>query len=149
MRFNIEDCLAGKHDKELNEEICAWRGWRAFPYPGYKGGILLPYKWSRSPTEHAMELPNHTGGRYALNYLHEAEAALSEQEQIRFERTLWNLVRPSSVLKGADGFSHCVFQIAHAGALVRAIALLSVIAPDMFEFYGQQKSEIASLTSAE
>jgi hypothetical protein len=86
-------------------------GWVPFPHQDYKGGIMLPYKWSRSGTEHLMELPDYLND---LNAMHEAEKTLGVLMEGRYAERL-RLVQATS------------FGMCHSTAAERAEHFLKTI----------------------
>jgi hypothetical protein len=61
-----------------------------------------------------------------LNALHKIEETLTDDELIRWERILCEIVSPQSLFRGTDGYAHVMAQVHRASARQRAEALVRV-----------------------
>jgi hypothetical protein len=61
-----------------------------------------------------------------LNALHKIEETLTDDELIRWERILVDIVQPLSLFRGTDGYAHVMAQVHRASARQRAEALVRV-----------------------
>jgi hypothetical protein len=64
-----------------------------------------------------------------LNAMHEAWTTLTDEQKSAYERTLAEIVKPTSKLKGNAGFWHVTSQCGNATAAQRAEAFLRTLNP--------------------
>lgn len=76
--------------EEIQIAIVEACGWKEFPHPNYKKGILLPYKWSRSATEHLLKLPDYPND---INACFEMEEMLTPEQKKAYRKTLADICR--------------------------------------------------------
>lgn len=96
-------------------------GWIPFPHPDYKGGILLPYKWSRSGTEHSIKPPDYLRD---LNACAQMEEMLTQEQINDYQRRLYLLVSGQSPDDYAHWSDFGAEFTAHATAAQRCEAFL-------------------------
>lgn len=115
-------------DEQLNIAICEWRGWKQVALGGWKNPNGKQVHCSQG------KLPNHLTGISSLGHMHEAEKRLTDLQYAQFTRELRLLTKP-------EGFGDYVFQAVFkherdylsATARQRAIALLHVVKPELFQ----------------
>lgn len=108
-------------DEQLNIAICEWRGWEK----ASSGGWIAP------ATRHGAtsKLPSHITGIEALGNMREAEKGLTENQKQDYANQIATELKAERVLwKEVDDFA-----ILSATARQRAIALLRVVKPEVFE----------------
>lgn len=121
-------------DKQLNIAICEWRGWKYEKHEVNLGDIVDSIEWELGwvPPEGVTQnpkqiLPSHVTGIEALGNMHEAEKRMTDGQRFEFYRHLL------SECDADASNGHDVKNAIHATARQRAIALLRVVKPELFQ----------------
>lgn len=121
-------------DDEINEEICKWLGWKREHLASNTNWFPPKENWPNyNPVMREGEIdvngpPNHLIGPEALGHIHEAEKRLTDDEYGSFATTLLKSAQEEGKTNAERGR-----LTLSAGARQRAIALLRVVKPELFQ----------------
>lgn len=124
-------------DDELNIDICKWIGWSYDASTDFwrkskpDGHDFLIHGDKGKPTY----LPDHIDGIKALGNMHAAEENLTPDQQADYSWYL-NSLHPTATLDACQddkSWRWEAFKLIHATARQRAIALLMVVRPEVFQ----------------
>lgn len=146
-------------DEQFNEEICKWRGWKWVAYTDFRGFPFADFmspQMALHPTAYVGTTiltcgahnfrepdgsetkgnwrtyapPDHILGPEALGHMNEAEKGLGPIQRARYAEQLTHMIRDQETVAG---FNDERFVLLHLTARKRAIALLRVVQPEIFE----------------
>ena len=124
MKIKVKDSLAGMHNEALNIACAELEGWRC-------ERVLVSNEYCDQDVWGWSERPNYVSPHAieALGNVHRLEKLLTHEQMCLYV----SKIRDEQVGYYRDWITHDVANVCHATALQRAVALLLVLKPELFE----------------